>query len=472
MTEEFDLIVIGAGSAGVSGAPFAARLGARVALVERYLPGGDCLYTGCVPSKTLIKTARVALEMRRAADYGLAPSRPEVDLGRVMAHVQEVIQRVYRFEGPETLAAEGVDLVLAPARFRDPKSIVAGERRLRAGQFLLCTGARASVPPIPGLAETPHETYESVFRMQQLPGRLLVLGAGPIGLEMAQAFRRLGSQVTVFQRSQRILPFADPEISTPLLEVLTEERVRLRTGSRIERVAGTPWGGVSVTASGETIEGDALLVAAGRRPNVEELGLEQAGVDYSAEGVPVDEHLRTNQKHIYACGDLIGSHQFTHYAAWQAYLAVRNALLPGSSNGLRAQVPWTIFTDPEVARCGLTEQEAREKHGDDVKICTWPLERVDRAQTDEDRRGLIKGGHRRDGEVLGAHIMAARAGEIIHEYVLAIEHGLKFGDLSGDIHVYPTYSTGNQQIAAVYRINSLLESRVGKLVTRLAQRLR
>src|SRR6266516_2644161 len=268
MSDDYDLVVIGAGSAGLSAAPFAARLGVKVALVERYLPGGDCLYTGCVPSKTLIKAAKVAWEMRRAADYGLTPCQPKVDLGRVMAHVQEVIGRVYRFEQPEALAEEGVELVLAPARFVDPYTIEAGERRLRAGHFLLCTGARASVPPIPGLAETPHETYESVFQMQQLPGRLLVLGAGPIGLEMAQAFQRLGSQVTIFQRSQRILSFADPEISTALIEVLGEEGIRFRTGSRIERVARTPAGGVAVTAAGETVEGDVLLVAAGRRPKI------------------------------------------------------------------------------------------------------------------------------------------------------------------------------------------------------------
>src|SRR5436309_2661500 len=220
MSDEYDLVVIGAGSAGLSAAPFAARLGAKVALVERDLPGGDCLYTGCVPSKALIKAAKVAWEMRRAADYGLTPHDAQVDLGRVMAHVRDVIQRVYQFESPDVLAEEDVEVVLAPARFVDPHTIEAGGRRLSAKYFLLCTGARASVPPVPGLSETPYESYESVFNMKQLPGRLLVLGAGPIGLEMAQAFQRLGSQVTVFQRSKQILTFADPEISMVLIEEL------------------------------------------------------------------------------------------------------------------------------------------------------------------------------------------------------------------------------------------------------------
>jgi pyruvate/2-oxoglutarate dehydrogenase complex dihydrolipoamide dehydrogenase (E3) component len=337
---------------------------------------------------------------------------------------------------------------------------------------LLCTGARATLPPVSGLTETPYESYETVFNMKRLPARLLVLGAGPIGLELAQAFQRLGSQVTVFQRSKHILTFADPEISMALIDVLAQEGIQFRTGSQIERVASTSSGGVSVTVDGESVEGDALLVATGRQPNVEQLGLDKAGVETTEKGVPVDERLRTNQKHIYACGDVIGSHQFTHYAGWQAYLAVRNALLPGSSSGVRDHVPWTIFTDPEVARCGMTEQEARERHGDDVRVATWPLERLDRAQTEEDRQGFIKVVHKRGGEILGAHIMAARAGEMISEYVLAMEKDLNFGDLSGAIHVYPTYSTGNQQIAAVYRVNGLLESRSGKLVTGLARWIR
>ena len=471
MSDKFDLIVIGAGSGGLSAAPFAARLGAKVALIEKGLPGGDCLYTGCVPSKALIKVAKVAWEMRKAADYGLTPSPPEVDLGRVMAHVQEVIQRVYQFENPAVLAEEGVELVLAPARFLDAHTVEAGGRRLRGKAFLICTGARASVPPVPGLTETPHQTYESVFGMQRLPKRLLVLGAGPIGLEMAQAFARLGSEVTCFQRSRQILTMADPEISAALIQVLRAEGIQFRTGSQLERIASTASGGVAVTAGGETVEGDVLLVAAGREPVIEGLDLEKAGVVASRQGIQVDEHLRTSQRHIYACGDVIGTHQFTHYAGWQGYMAVRNALFPGATSGQRAQVPWTIFTDPEVARCGLTEQQAREEH-DDVKICTWPLERVDRAQTDEDRRGMIKVVHRRNGEILGAHIMAARAGEMIHEYVLAMEKGLNFGDLSGAIHVYPTYSIGNQQAAAVFRVGSLLESRTGKLVTSLARWVR
>lgn len=471
MARELDLIVIGAGSGGLSAAPFATKLGASVALIERYRPGGDCLYTGCVPSKALIKAAKVAWEMRRAADYGLAPVEPNVDLGAVMAHVQDVIQRVYQFESPDVLSHEGVELVTGEARFVDAHIVQVGERVLRGKRFIICTGSRAAIPAIPGLAESGYLTYDEVFYMRRLPEHLMVIGAGPIGMEMAQAFRRLGSRVTMFQRSERLLTMADAECSDAIADVLRNEGITFHLGSNLDSVErrGESF---AIRSGGDVVEGDALLVAAGRKPNVEGLGLEAAGVAYGPRGIPVDPYLRTNQPHIYAVGDVLGAHQFTHYAGMQGYVAVRNALLPGHSTGVLEQVPWTIFTDPEVARVGLTELEARQRHGADVEVTRWPIERIDRAQTDEDRHGFIKVVHRANGEILGAHIVAARAGEMIHEYVLAMDRGLKFGDLSGAMHVYPTYSVGNQQAAAAWRVGSLLEGVTGKLInvaTRLAR---
>ncbi|MBI3968848.1 MAG: FAD-dependent oxidoreductase [Chloroflexi bacterium] len=459
---DYDLIVIGAGSGGISAAPFAAQLGAKVALVEKASVGGDCLWTGCVPSKALIKTAKVAWELRTAGRFGLTPSRPSVDLGKVMAHVNDVVQRVYQFESPQTLAEQGVDVIVGEARFVDPHTIAVGDRRLQAKHFLISTGGSAKVAPIPGIAETPHLTYETVFDLPWLPERLLVIGAGPIGLELGQAFHRLGSEVTIFQRSQRLLSMADPDASRIIAEALTFEGLRLQIGARIEHVSRGS-GHVELVTTGATFEGDALLVALGRQPQID-LDLERAGVEYSAQGIPVDEALRTNVKHIYACGDVIGSHQFTHYAGWQGYIAVRNALLPLTSNGLREQVPWTIFTDPEVARVGLTEPEARERYQSDVRVASWPLERLDRAQTDEDRHGLIKVVARTSGEILGAHIVAGRAGEMIHEFALAIEKKIKLSELAGTIHVYPTYSTGNQQLAAAEAVREFLESRKGRFI--------
>jgi pyruvate/2-oxoglutarate dehydrogenase complex dihydrolipoamide dehydrogenase (E3) component len=468
MEREYDLIVIGAGSGGLSAAPLAAKLGARVALVEKYKPGGDCLYTGCVPSKALIKVARVAWEMRRASDFGLEPHRPPVDLGRVMAHVQDVIQRVYQFESPEVLAHDGVELVTGEARFLDERTVRAGERTLRAKRFIIATGSRAAVPPIPGLEGAGFLTYDDVFHLQELPKHLLVLGAGPIGMELAQAFRRLGSEVTMFQRSKRLLSMADPDCSEVLANVLREEGVQFHLGAELNRVESVGEK-VMISTGADRIEGDRLLVAAGRTANVEGLDLERAGVAYGPRGIPVDEHLRTNQHHIYACGDVLGTHQFTHYAGMQGYVAVRNALFPGNGTGVLEQVPWTIFTDPEVARVGLTEPEARERHDGEVQVTRWPIERIDRAQAEEDRHGFIKVIHKSGGEILGAHIVAGRAGEMIHEFVLAMDRGLKLGDLSGAMHVYPTYSVGNQQAAVSWRVDNLVKSTAGRLLTTAAR---
>jgi pyruvate/2-oxoglutarate dehydrogenase complex dihydrolipoamide dehydrogenase (E3) component len=252
-------------------------------------------------------------------------------------------------------------------------------------------------------------------------------------------------------------------------QVLEDEGVRFRFGADVKRVRDHG-GPVVITDRGEEVEGDALLLAVGRRPVVEGLDLHRAGVKHSERGIDVDEHLRTTQKHIYACGDVIGSFQFTHYAAWQASMAVRTMLFPGSSTGIRAHVPWTVFTDPEVAHCGLSERDARKKFpGDDsVRVARWRLDHLDRAITDQDLRGFIKVVHRPNGEVLGAQIVAARAGEIVHEFSLAIDQRIKLGDLASSIHVYPTYATGVQQLAAELRLNSLAASRTVKLARRLA----
>ncbi|MCA1647425.1 MAG: FAD-dependent oxidoreductase, partial [Chloroflexi bacterium] len=358
---QYDVIVIGAGSAGVWAAPFAARLGARVALVEKERIGGDCTHSGCVPSKALLKAAGVAWHLRTADRFGIdtPPSGLNVDLGRVMASVRQAIDRVYALETPEVLAQAGVDVVLGAARFEDPHTIAVGpETRLRARNILLCTGAHPVTPPIPGLDRTPHWNYQTVWQQDRLPQRLLVLGSGPVGTELTQAFSRLGSRVTVFERGDRPLRIADAEASTVLRQVLEEEGVRFRFGAQVEQVQGDR-ASVVVTDRGEQIEGDALLVAVGRRPTVDGLDLERAGVKYSGDGVQVDAKLRTSQKHIYACGDVVGGFQFTHYAAWQASIAIRTMLFPGSSSGVRAHIPWTVFTDPEVAQCGLSEADAR-----------------------------------------------------------------------------------------------------------------
>jgi len=469
----YDLVIIGGGSAGLTAAGFAVQLGARVALVEKHRIGGDCTWTGCVPSKTLLKAAKVAHQMRTADRHGLTPVEPEVDLASVMAHVRAVIAGVYEHESPELLRADGIDVFLGAARFLDPHTLAVDEARLTARHVLIATGTHPFIPPVAGLDGVDYLTYESVWSLEVLPLHLLVVGAGPIGCEMAQAFRRLGSQVTLVVSRDRVLPRDDPAASRVLSEVFEAEGIDLRYNARAERAwRNNDEDGIHLVAGGDELLGDVLLIAAGRRPNVDGLDLEKAGVAYSAQGIQVDEHLRTSQRHIYAAGDCTGGYQFTHYAGWQAFMAVRNALLPGASKGVTDLVPWTTFTDPEVAHIGLTEDQAREKFGDAVMTCQWPMEKVDRARAEGNIAGFLKLVHKKDGTLLGATIVAARAVEMIHEWIVALDRGLKVGDLAGAIHVYSTYSTASMQAAAAIRVEQLLSGASGRVVRSLARLMR
>jgi len=470
MSDTYDLVVIGAGSAGLSAATFAAELGARVALVDRARPGGDCLTTGCVPSKTLIKVAKVAWEMRHADRYGLPAATPAVDLARVNAHVQATIERVYQFERPDVLREKGIDFFTGGARFVNSDVVAVGERMLRGGHFLVCTGARPISPSLPGLQQVPFLTYENVFHLDALPEHLIVLGTGPIGVELAQAFARLGSQVRVIGRSGRLLGRSDPAIQEIAEAVLRGDGIDLRLRAPAEKVEPLANGDLQVTTAQGAVAGDALLVALGRRPNVEGLDLDRARVACSDQGISVDAILRTTNPRVFACGDVVGGPQFSHYAAWQGYIAVRNALLPGTSRGILAHVPWAVFTDPEVATVGLTEPAARERYGDDVVVRKLGLDRVDRAQTDGETRGFVKVIARRKGEILGAHVVAARAGEMIQEYVLAMNHRIRLDQLASAMHVYPTYATGNQQVAADFWTERLLTGLKGHVIGLLARR--
>jgi pyruvate/2-oxoglutarate dehydrogenase complex dihydrolipoamide dehydrogenase (E3) component len=468
---DYDLIIIGGGSAGLSAASFAVQLGARVAIVEKNRIGGDCTWTGCVPSKTLRKAAKVAHTMRTASRFGLSSVEPAVDLKSVMDQVRSVIGQIYEEESPEALRADDIDVYLGEVKFLDPHTLAAGEATLTARNVLIATGAHPFIPPIQGLAEVDYLTYENIWEMEILPRHLLVVGAGPVGCEMAQAFRRLGSEVTLIASRDRLLPRDEPDASRSLEGVLTAEGIQIVRNARAELVwqdrAGD--GQIHVGAGSSGLVGDALLIAAGRRPNVTGLDLEKAGVDYDAQGIRVDDDLRTSQRHIYAAGDCTGSHQFTHYAGWQATMATRNALLPGTSKGVTDLVPWTTFTDPEVAHAGLGEEQARERFGDDVMTCHWPMDKVDRALAEGESAGFIKLVHRKNGTLLGATIVAAQAGEMIHEWIIALDQGIKVGDLSNALHVYPTYSIAGMQAAAAIRVEQLLRGASGQVVRGLAR---
>jgi pyruvate/2-oxoglutarate dehydrogenase complex dihydrolipoamide dehydrogenase (E3) component len=324
------------------------------------------------------------------------------------------------------------------------------------------------IPPIQGLADTPYLTYETVFDLGALPDRLLVLGAGPVGLELGQAFQRLGAQVTVFDQADRILTVADPEASAVVSERLTGEGLVLRLGASVERVVAHG-NSVTVTAGGVDHVGDALLVAVGRRASVDGLGLEQAGVATSERGIVVDKRLRSSQRHIYAAGDVTGAAQFTHYAGWQGAIATRNALLPGAMAGIPARVPWAVFTVPEVAQVGLSEDEVRGQ-GRGVRVQRWPLTRIDRAHTVGDLAGFIKLVARRDGRLLGATIVAAQASELVNEVTLALDRRLTVDHLARTMHVYPTYGVGVQQAAGEATLDRLTRGWRGRLLRALARR--
>jgi len=471
MDEQYDLIIIGGGSGGLTAAGLAVQFEARVALVEKHRTGGDCTWTGCVPSKTMLRAAKVAHEIRTADRYGLTPAEPVVDLKSVLAHVRDVIAAVYQEESPEALRADGIDVFLGSPRFLDPHTITVDETTLTARRFLLATGAHAFVPPIDGLAGVDYLTYETVWDLQALPQHLLVVGGGPVGCEMAQAFRRLGSEVTMVVSRDRLLPRDEPAASEVLADVFASEGIGLHFSARAQSVR-REGDSIHLMADGEKPVGDALLLAAGRCPNVDGLDLDQAGVTFSEQGIQVDDNLQTSQNHIYAAGDCIGSYQFTHYAGWQAAMAVRNALLPGASKGVTDHVPWTTFTDPEVARIGMTEAQAREQFGGAVGICDWPMDRVDRARAEGDTAGFMKLVHKKDGTLLGATIVARRAGEMIHEWVLALDRGLKVSEFGDVIHVYPTYSTAIMQAAAHIRVEQLLAGASGRVIRSLARLMR
>jgi pyruvate/2-oxoglutarate dehydrogenase complex dihydrolipoamide dehydrogenase (E3) component len=454
--QPYDLAIVGAGSGGLTAARFAAQLGARVALIEKSRIGGDCTWTGCVPSKALLKAAKVAHDVRTASHYGVTAAPPVIDMRAVRDYVRAAIQQVYQFETPETLQHEGIEIIQGPARFLDRQTLSVGANSIQSKTFLLTTGANPVIPPIAGLSEVPYQTYEQIFDNDKVPRTMVVIGGGPIGIELSQAYQRLGAKVTVI--AERILPKEDPEVQALMRRVLEREGVRFVWGRA--KSARKDANGIAIQTDRDQAVGELLLVASGRKPAVEGLDLERAGVTYSATGIPVDKKLRTNVKNIYAAGDVAGGYQFTHFAGWQAFQAVRNALLPGSASGFTDLVPQVTFTDPEVAHVGATE-------GDDTKVWRWDMSRTDRAVCENDLDGFVKLVTTKNGTIVGATIVAARAGETISELIVTIAKKMKVADLAGVIHAYPTYSTAVQQLAADITIERLLAGASGQIIRKL-----
>ena len=462
---DYHLAIIGAGSAGLTAARFAARLGKRVALIEANRVGGDCTWTGCVPSKALLHAARVAHTVRGTSRYGIAVRDQQVDFGAVMDWVQSAVNEVFAQESPETLRAEGIDVLEGRAEFQDARTLAVGQREISARRFLICTGAAPFVPPIPGLEDTPYLTYETFWDLATLPHRLVVIGGGPIGCELAQACHRLGSRVTLVEAMDRLLPNDEPEASQAVAQALRRDGIDLRLSSPVESVK--PAGdrsGIVVSAGDETIRGDALLIAVGRRARVDGLGLDIAGVEYSPRGITVDDYLRTSVKHIYAAGDCAGGFQFTHYAGFQGAMAVRNLLLPGRSRARPQHPPWATFTDPEVAHAGCTEEQARQRFGDKVRVSILPMTHIDRAVTEDATEGFIKVVQRSNRETIGATVVGQRAAETLQAWTLAGDNGLKMGTVARTMQAYPSLATGNQQLAWDAYLDGLTDGFTGRLL--------
>lgn len=447
---KYNVVVIGAGTAGLVTAAGTAGLGGRVALVERHRMGGDCLNFGCVPSKALISSARAIHAIRRAADLGLRPQEPQFDFREVFARMRRRRARIAPHDSRERFEGLGVDVFGGEARFLSPHEVEvagdAGRVRLRASNFVIAAGSRAAIPAIPGLAEVPHFTNETVFDdLHEKPESLLVLGGGPVGCELAQVFARLGVRVTLVQRAGQLLEREDPEVAALVATRLAAEGARVLLGAEAERFAPDAAGLRAslrlADGAGEEISASAVLIAAGRVPNLETLNLDAAGVAYTPRGVTVNEYLQTSQPHIYAAGDVAGRHQFTHVADLHARTVVRNILLPFFKTKLDdSVVPRATFTDPEVAHAGLNETEAKGR-GVTCDVFTQPFADLDRAIVSDEDAGfakvlVAKGTDR----ILGVTIVSARAGDLLHEFVLAMKYGIGLAKLSATVHAYPTFA--------------------------------
>ena len=453
----YDLVAIGGGTAGLVSAMGAAGLGARVALVERWLLGGDCLNVGCVPSKALIRSARAIGEARRAAGLGVRLDRVEVDFASVMQRMRERRAGISPHDSASRLQGAGVDVFFGDATFTSARTIDVEGQTLRFNRAVIATGGRPAAPPIAGLGEIPYLTNETLFWLTELPRRLLVIGAGPIGCEMAQTFARLGSAVTLLSHTPQILPREDAGAADIVRRRLVEDGVRLELGATLTQAIGGR-DGVRIRyerpggVAADTI-GDQLLVAAGRSPNVEGLGLDAAGVDVDRGGVVVDDRLRTTNARIYAAGDVCSTFKFTHAADAMARIVIQNALFYGRRRVSRLVIPWCTYTDPEVAHVGLHADEARRR-GHDVQTITTSFADVDRAVLDDDTDGFVRIHHER-GTLLGATIVASHAGEMIGEVVYALTHGGRLSDLSSTIHPYPTQAEALRMAGDTYRRSAL-----------------
>lgn len=464
---EVDLCVIGAGSGGLSVASGAAQLGLNTVLVERAAMGGDCLNTGCVPSKALLAAGKRAQMHRKDDIKGITPHEPEIDFSAIKDHVFDTIKTIEPNDSPERFRRLGVNVILEEGRFIAPNKLQAGDLVIKARHFVIATGSRAVLPPLIGLDKDKALTNETIFGLREKPNHLLIIGGGPIGIEMAQAHRRLGCKVSVFDRGS-ILPHDDQSNVEIIRQCLISEGVELHENVAVKEVKHTE-SGVSLVIEKvgkiEEFEGSHLLVAAGRAPNIDSLDLEKAGVRYDKKGITVDAHLKSSNKKVFAIGDVSGGPQFTHVAGYHAGIIIRQICFKmfWAKVDYKA-LPWVTYTDPELAQVGLTEKLARKQYGDEINVTEWHFNENDRAIAERTTKGQIRVITNKKGLILGASIVGPQAGELIGLWALAISSGLKIAAVTGMIAPYPTLGEISKRAAGAWYTVSLFSDKTRRIV--------
>ena len=466
---DYDIVVIGAGSAGLVACKLANGLGKKTALIEKRKIGGDCTWFGCIPSKTLIKSANIAHQMTRLQEFGLLPADPvEVNAKKVMSHVRAVVEADAAGHPAESYEAEGINVFFGHSRFIDSHRIEIADKQISSKNFIICAGSGPAIPDIEGLDSISYLTNETIFDLEVLPESMIIIGAGPIGIEMASALNRLGVSVTVLLRSGQILKNEDRELADRLMQILQDEGVTILTNTQTKKISRDQDKIITTVEDNRglrQIEAKSLLIAVGRKPNINDLDLEKAGVEFDKKGIKVDSHLITTAKNIYAAGDVVSPYLFTHIAEYEAVVATTNACLPIPVKKTNYKnVLWCTYTDPELAHAGLTESQAKEQYGDKIRIYKWEYINVDRAKTDLEKYGFSKFICDKKGKLLGIHILGHNAAELMHEAQLVKSIGLAFSKIASVIHAYPSYSDAVRQPAKRCYIDTLQNNFFLKLI--------
>jgi pyruvate/2-oxoglutarate dehydrogenase complex dihydrolipoamide dehydrogenase (E3) component len=468
---DYDLIVIGGGGAGITAAVFSSGLGKKTAMLDKGKFGGECTWSGCVPSKALLHSAKASHVIENAGKYGLSyKKKPLVNYEKVMKSAQNIVKSVYSHETPEHFKEMGVTAIEnADIKFLDRHTVEVNGKKMTSRYFILTTGSSPFIPPVTGLDRADYYTNENIFKLKKIPGSMIIMGGGPIGIELASAFNRLNVKVTVIEMAPVILFREDPEVAEILHGILEKEGVTLLTGAKLIEVKGKKKIDILYEKEGrkKKLQADMILIAAGRKANVEGLDLEKAGVAYDSKGVEADKYMRTTAENIYAAGDVAGPYQFSHMANYQAIVAMTNAFIPLKTKTNYDNVPWCTFTDPELARSGMTESEARNKHGDSIKVFRSYYSRIDRGITDRSENGLLKVVCSKKRKILGIHIVGDRAGELMQELHLARSLGVPLHKLNSVIHAYPLYSDLIKSVARQAYIDKIQNNVAIKIIKSL-----